>query len=158
MLSAYQLSVDLGQSTKGYMVSSLEVDSFFYNTATLLKGDTNFLDLYGTWARNIYAGPYYFRIPYCTPYASSFTDCAESFIDNKNLYAMMLPLSCHVATVIPETVFKFNYSNEWAPSDITYSFVLPRKTYVIVMYQYSGRIRNGLTHMVMHLSVDLVPQ
>ena len=153
VLSAYQLSVELGHSTKGHMVSSLEVDSFFYNTATLLKGDTNFLDLHGTWARNIYAGPHYFQIPYRTPYASSFTDCAESFTDNKNLYAMMLPSSCHVATVIrPETVFNF------FPSDITHSFVLPRQTYVIVMYQYSGRIRNGFTHMVMRLSVDLVPQ
>ena len=159
VLSAYQLSVELGQSTKGHMVTSLEVDSFFYNTATFLKGDTNFLNLHGTWARNIYAGVHYFRIPYRSPSSSSFTDCAESFTDNKNLYAMMLPSSCRVATVIrPETVFNFSNSNDWAPSDIIYSLVLSKQTYVIVMYQFSGRIKNGYTHMVMRLSIDLVPQ
>ena len=45
VLSAYQLSTEL--ATPGHVVTSLVVDDFFYNTATFLKGDTNFLDLHG---------------------------------------------------------------------------------------------------------------
>ena len=157
VISAYQLSVDM--ESPGLMVTSLKVDSFYYNTATFLKGDTNFLDLHGTWARNVYDGLHYFSITYRTPNALSFTDCKENFADNKNLYAMILPPSCHVAAVVrPQTTFNFGSTNEWAPSDVIYSLTLTKQTYVIVMYQHSGRISNGETHMVMRLNIDLVPQ
>ena len=64
---------------------------------------------------------------------------------------MMLPKFCVVNAVIrPEMTFNFSNSNQWAPTDI--------QNYVIIMYQHSGRIKNGYTHIVMCLSIDLEPQ
>ena len=156
VLSAYQLSTEM--ATPRHVVTSLVVDDFFYNTATFLKGNTDFLDLHGIWARNIYAGPHFFNIHYRSPSDSSFTDCGEAgFTDHKNLYAMMLSPSCQVAAVIrPETTLNFNDSNEWAPTDIKYSLTLSNGGYVLIMYQYSGRISG--TYIVMRLSIDDEPQ
>ena len=111
VLSAYQFSTEMVSAD--YVVTSLTVDGFHHNTATLLKGNNAFLDLHGAWARNIYAGPHYFNILYRAYAAArlSFTDCKEKYKNNQNLYAMMLPPSCSVASIQPKGKFSLNNSN-----------------------------------------------
>ena len=53
VLSAYQFSTEMASSS--HMITSLDVDGFHHNTATLVKGNNAFLDLHGAWARNLYA-------------------------------------------------------------------------------------------------------
>ena len=153
VLSAYQFSTEMA-SPSHVVTSYIEVDGFHLNSAVLLKGNNAFIDLYGAWARNMYAGPHYFNLQYHTPTGLSFTDCKEKYINNKNLYAMLLPPSCNAYT---------DYStknkivlNRWASTDVTYSFTLSKLSYVIVMYQYSGT--SGNSHVVMRLSIDSVVQ
>ena len=154
VLSAYQFSTDMASSS--HMVTSLDVDGFHHNTATLFKGDNAFLDLHGAWARNLYAGPHYFGIQYRTYVSVSFTDCKEKYINNKNLYAMMLPPSCTAYSIQPKGTFSLSNSNRWASTDVTYSFTLSKQSHVIIMYQYSGSCGNS--YIVMRLSIDSVAQ
>ena len=155
VLSAYQLSTEMTSSS--HVVTSLEVDGFHHNTATLLKGDNAFLDLHGAWARNLYAGPHYFTIQYRTYRVGlSFTDCKEKYTNNKNLYAMMLPPSCTAYSIQPKTAFSLSNSNSWASTDVTYSFTLSKESHVIIMYQYAGN--GGSSYVVMRLSIDSVTQ
>ena len=154
LLSAYQLSTDMSSSS--YVVTSLEVDGFQQNTATLLKGNNAFLDLHGAWARNFYAGPHYFTIQYRTPAGLSFTDCKEKYTNNKNLYAMMLPPSCRTYSIQPKTTFSLSKSNTWASTDVTYSFTLSKLSHVIIMYQYAGNSDNS--YVLMRLSINSVVQ
>ena len=139
-----------------HVVTSLGVNGFQHTTATLLKGDNAFLDLHGAWARNVYAGPHYFNLQYRTPTALSFTDCKEKYVNNKNLYAMMLPPSCNGYTVQPKTKLFLGNLNRWASTDVTYSFTLSKLSHVIIMYQYSGG--SGNSYVVMRLSIDSVSQ
>ena len=81
VLSAYQLSTDMPSSS--HMVTSLDVDGFQHNTATVHKGNNVFLDFNSAWARNLYAGPHYFGIQYRTYIGLSFTDCKEKYIKTK---------------------------------------------------------------------------
>ena len=155
VLSAYQFSTEM-VSRRSHVVASLEVDGFNLNTATLIKGDNRFLDLHGAWARNVYAGPHYFNIQYRTPTGLFFTDCKQNYINNKNLYAMMLPPSCNAYTIQPQTKLSLGNSNRWASTDVTYSFKLLQQSHVIIMYQYSGT--SGNTHVVMRLNIDSVAQ
>ena len=154
VLSAYQFSTDITSSS--FVVTSLDVDGFQQNTATLLKGNNTFLDLHGAWARYMYDGPHYFRIQYRTPAGLSFTDCKEKYKNNKNLYAMMLPPSCKVYTIQPKGTFSLSNFNRWAATDVTYSFSLSKQSHVIIMYQYAGS--GGNSYVVMHLSIDSVVQ
>ena len=154
VLSAYQLSTDMTSSS--HVVTSLEVDGFQQNTATLLKGDNAFLDLHGAWAKTLYTGLHYFTIQYRTPTGLSFIDCKERYTNNKNLYAMMLPPSCRAYSIQPKSMFSLSNSNSWAPTDVTYSFTLSKESHVIIMYQYAGR--GGSSHVVMRLSIDSVAQ
>ena len=154
VLSAYQLSTDL--TYPNHMVTSLHVDGFYHSTATIHKGNNAFLDFDGAWARNLYAGPHYFSILYRTPMSLSFTDCKEMYTNNKNLYAMMLPLSCKAYYVQPKTTFFLSNSNSWASTDVTYSFTLSKQSHIIIMYQYSGH--GGNSYIVMRLSIDAVAQ
>ena len=154
VLSAYQFSTEM--ASPSHVVTSLEVDGFHLNTAVLLKGDNAFLDLHGAWARNIRAGPHYFNLQYRTPAGVSFTDCKEKYINNKNLYAMMLPPSCTAHSIQPKTKLSLGNSNTWASTDVTYSFTLSKLSHVIIMYQYSGY--GGNSHVVMRLSVDSIVQ
>jgi len=154
VLSAYQFSTEM--TSPSHVATSLQVDGFFHNTAAFHKGDNDFLNLHGAWARSIYAGPHYFGILYRTPADLSFTDCKENYQNNKNLYAMMLPPSCSVATIQPKGKFSFSNSNRWASTDVTYSFTLSKQSHVIIMYQYSGYLDNS--HVVMRLSIDSVVQ
>ena len=154
VLSAYQFSTEM--ASRSHVVASLEVDGFNLNTATLLKGNNHFLDLHGAWAKNVFAGPHYFNIQYRTPTGLSFTDCKEKYINNKNLYAMMLPPSCNAYTIQPQTKLSLGNSNRWASTDVTYSFTLSTLSHVIIMYQYSGT--SGNSHVVMRLSIDSVAQ
>ena len=154
VLSAYQFSTEM--ASRSHVVASLEVDGFNLDTATLLKGNNHFLDLHGAWARNVYAGPHYFNIQYRTPTGLSFTDCKEKYINNKNLYAMMLPPSCNAFTIQPQTKLSLGNSNSWASTDVAYSFTLSKLSHVIIMYQYSGT--SGNSHVVMRLSINSVAQ
>ena len=154
VLSAYQFSTEM--ASPSHVVTSLEVDGFHLNSAVLLKGNNAFLDLHGAWARNMYVGPHYFNLQYRTPAGLSFTDCKEKYINNKNLYAMMLPPSCNAYIIQPKTKLSLSNSNSWASTDVTYSFTLSKLSHVIVMYQYSGS--GGGSHVVMRLSVDSVAQ
>jgi len=99
-------------TSPSHVVTSLGVDGFNHNTATFKKGNNAFLDLHGTWARNMYAGPHYFNIRYCMPTGLSFTDCKEKYQNNKNLYAMMLPPSCSVVIIQPKGKFSLSNSNK----------------------------------------------
>ena len=154
VLSAYQLSTEM--ITPNYVVTSLEVDGFYHNTATLLQGNNAFLGLHGAWARNLFAGPHYFTIQYRTHTGLSFTDCKEKYSKNKNLYAMMLPLSCKVAVIDPKTSISLSDSDKWASTDIVYSFSLSKQSHVIIMYQYAGH--GGNAYIVMRLNIDSVAQ
>ena len=154
ILSAYQFSTEM--ASRSHVVTSLGMDGFHHSTATYKKGDNAFLDLHGAWARNIYAGPHYFNVQYRTATALSFTDCREKYVNNKNLYAMMLPPSCNAYTVQPKTTLSLGNSNKWASTDVTYSFTLSKLSHVIIMYQYSGY--GGNSHVVMRLSIDSVVQ
>ena len=150
VLSAYQFSTEM--ASPSHVVTSLEVDGFQQTTAAFLKGDNDFLDLHGAWARNMHAGPHYFSIQYRTPAGFSFTDCKEKYDNNKNLYVMMLPPSCKAYSIQPKTTFSLSNSNSWASTDVTYSFTLSKLSHVIIMYQYSGF--SGNSHVVMRLSID----
>ena len=154
VLSTYQFSTEM--TTQSHVVTSLEVDGFHYDTATLPKGDNVFLDLHGAWARNLYPGQHYFTTQYRTPTGLSFTDCKENYKNNKNLYAMMLPPSCTAHPIQPKGTFSLSNSNRWASTDVTYSFTLSKQSHVIIMYQYSGP--GGRSHVVMCLSIDSVVQ
>ena len=156
VLSAYQLSTEMIASS--HMVTALNVNGFHQHSTSFLKGNTAFLDLHGAWAGNGRVGLYYFGIQYRTPTTLSFTDCKEKHRNNQNLYAMMLPPSCKVTTVHPNTSFSFSSSNRWASTDVTYSFTLPRINHVIIMYQYAGYSTSGNSHVVMRLSIDSTPQ
>ena len=153
-LSAFQFSTQMAASS--HMVAALNVNGFHQHTASFIKGNSAFLNLHGAWAGNGHDGLHYFGIQYRTPTTLSFTDCKEKHSNNQNLYAMMLPPSCKVTTVHPNTSFSFSSFNRWASTDVTYSFTLPRINHVIIMYQYAGY--SGNSHVVMRLSIDSTPQ
>ena len=150
ILSAYQFSVEMVSTS--HLVTALEVDGFYQQTTSFIKGNAAFLDLHGGWAGNACAGVHYFSIQYRTPTSLSFTDCTE----NNNLYAMMLPPSCNAVTVNPESSLTLNDSNKWAPTDLIYSFTLSKQSYAIIIYQYAGD--SGGSHIIMRLNIDSVSQ
>ena len=154
VLSTYQFSTEMTPSTD--VVTSLEVDGSQQSTATFLKGNIDFIDLHGAWARDMYAGLHYFGILYRSSVSLSFTDCKEKYINNKNLYAMMLPPSCKAYSIQPKGTFSLSDSNRWASTDVTYSFTLSKQHHVIIMYQYSGHGANS--HVIMRLSIDSMAQ
>ncbi|XP_065885081.1 uncharacterized protein [Dysidea avara] len=154
MLSAYQFSARM--ASLSHVVTALNVDGFHQPTTTLLKGNNVFLDLHGAWAQYYFTGPHYFSLMYRTFAGLTFTDCKEKYTDNKNLYAMMLPPSCRVISINPETSTTLDNSNTWAPTDLTHSFTLSKQSHVIIMYQFSGD--GGDSHIVMRLSINSVPQ
>ena len=154
VLSAYQFSTEMANPR--HVITSLELDGFHLYSPTLIKGNNAFLDLHGAWARNVYTGPHYFNLQYSTLTAFSFTDCREKYINNKNLYAMMLPPSCNAYTIQPKTTLSLGNSNKWASTDVTFSFTLTRLRHVIIMYQYSGW--SGNSYVVMRLSIDSIVQ
>jgi len=157
VLSAYQLSTENTSASFIHMVTSLQVDGFYHNTASLHKGDDAFLDLHGAWARYMYAGPHYFGIQYRTPHDLSFTDCKEKYRDNKNLYAMMLPSSCRIVAIVnPKTSISLNNSDEWTSTDVTHTFRLSMQHHFIIMYQYTGY--GGNSYVAMRLNINSVPQ
>ena len=153
VISVYQFSVEM--TFPSHMAASLGVDGFHHTTATSHK-DNHFLDLHGAWARNLYVGSHYFDMQYRTPTSFSFTDCKEKYVNNKNLYAMMLPPSCRAYSIQPKDKFSLSNSNRWASTDVTYSFTLSKLSHVIIMYQYSGH--GGNSYVVMRLSIDSVAQ
>ena len=154
VLSAYQFSTEM--ATPSHVLTALDVNGFHQHTTSFIKGNNDFLDLYGAWAGYSRDGLHYFGIQYRTPAGVTFTDCKEKYKNNQNLYAMMLPPACTATTVQPKTSFSLSNSNRWASTDVTYSFTLSKQSHVIIMYQYAGN--SGNTHTVMHLSIDSVTQ
>ena len=159
ILSAYQLSAEL--ASPNYIVTALDVNGFYQRSSVFLKGPYNSLLLHGVWADNYRTGIHYFNLLYRTPVKFSFTDCNEDTqgLNNKNLYVMMLPVSCKVYKVSPASIFTPGRTNRWAATDVTYSLVLSKQSHIIVMYQYAGR--GGGTapnsHFVTRLSINSVP-
>ena len=51
-------------TSSSHVVTSLDVDGFQQNIATLLEGNNDFFDLHGAWARSMYDGSHYFGIQY----------------------------------------------------------------------------------------------
>ena len=90
------------------------------------------------------------------PTGFSFIDCKEKYINNKNLYAMMLPPSCRAYSIQPKTKLSLSNSNRWGSTDVIYSFTLPKLSHVIILYQYNGF--GGDSYVVMRLSIDSVVQ
>ena len=154
VMSAYQFSAEMVAPSNVF--TALEVNGFHYHTTVIMKGNNDFLDLHGAGARQLYTGVHYFNMLYSTPTKFSFTDCIENYKNNKNLYAMMLPPSCNVATINPKNSFRLSNSNSWAPTDLTHSFTLSKQSHVIIMYQYAGF--SGNSHTIMRLSIDSIPQ
>ena len=141
-----------------YIVTALGVDGLQQHTTSYINGLNTFLDLRGAWAGYTRAGIHYFNIQYRSPISFSFTDCKHKVESNTNLYAMMLPSSCRVTTVNPETSITLNMSSTWLPTDVFTSFTLSKQSYVIIMYQFAGVSGNLNSFIVMRLSIDSIPQ
>ena len=154
VLSAYQLSTEM--VSPNAVVTALEVNGFHQHTTSFLNGNNPFLSLHGVWAEYRAASYINFNILYRSPSAFSFTDCKEDYRNNKNLYAMILPSSCKVATVNPRTSLKLSTANVWASTDVTYSLKLAKQSHVLAMYQFAGNCT--LKTVVMRLSINSVPQ
>ena len=139
ILSAYQLSTEM--SSASHLVTALDVNGFYQQSTSNIKGNSIFLDLHGAWAANYSRGIHYFNILYRTPTTFSFTDCKYDYKDNKNLYAMMLPPSCKVVLVNPRTSIEFNKIqwNEYLETDLIYNLTLYQGSHVIIMYQFAGK-------------------
>jgi len=152
ILSAYQLSTEM--SSRSHVVTSLNVNGFHQQSASFVKGDNDFLDLHGAWAQYYPAGIHSFNVMYRSPAKFSFTDCQQNYT-NKNLYAMVLPESCRVATITPTGVFTLRKTSQWASTDVNYTLTLDKKSHVLVMYQYSGFAKNS--YVLMRLSINSVP-
>ena len=136
----------------GALLTALNVDGFHQQSAQLIKGYANFLDLSGAWAENVRLGLHYFGIQYRTHSGLSFTDCRERYDNNKNLYAMMLSPTCRAITVNPKGGHTLPGGNKWSETDVAHTFKLTKNTHVIIMYQYSGYSAN--THIVMRLNIN----
>jgi len=68
----------------------------------------------------------------------------------------MLPTSCKVFKVSPESSFNPFTNNRWAATDVTYSLVLFKQSHFIIMYQYAG-YGDGTALCSYFVSVDHVP-
>ena len=154
VLSAYQLSADMA-STRS-LVTALEVNGFHQPTSSSLQGRNPFLSLHGVWAEYRAASYINFNILYRSPGALSFTDCKEDYTNNKNLYAMILPPSCRVASVNPRTSLKLGTSNVWAATDVIYTLRLTKQAHVFAMYQFAGSFVSKT--IVLRLSINSIPQ
>ena len=139
ILSAYQLSTEM--SSPSHLVTALDVNGFYQQSTSHIKGNSSFLDLHGAWAAKYSRGIHYFNILYRTPTTFSFTDCKYDYKDNKNLYAMMLPPSCKVVLVNPRTSIEFKKIewNEYLETDLMYNLTLYQGSHVIIMYQFAGK-------------------
>jgi len=149
IMSAYQFSAEL--TSPNYIVTALNINGFYRQSSTFIKGLHNSLLLHGVWADNYRTGIHYINLLYKTPAKFSFTDCEEKYFDNRNLYAMMLPESCKVYKVSPKNSFSARGNHSWVTTDVTYSLVLSQQTHVIIMYQISG-----YGHFVTRLSINSV--
>ena len=139
ILSAYQLSTEM--TSPSHLVTALDVNGFYQQSTPHIKGNSSFLDLHGALASHYSSGIHYFNILYRSPTTFSFTDCKYDYKNNKNLYAMMLPLSCKVVTINPRSSIEFAAvgSNTYPDSDLKYSLTLTKGSHVIIMYQFAGQ-------------------
>ena len=139
ILSAYQLSTEM--SSRSHLVTALDVNGFYQQSTPLIKGNSLFLDLHGSWASHYSSGIHYFNILYRSPTPFSFTDCKYDYKNNKNLYAMMLPLSCKVVTINPRSSINFAAvkHNIYPDTDLIYNLTLTKGSHVITMYQFAGQ-------------------
>ena len=138
------------------MVTALEVNGLHQPKTSFLQGNDPFLNLQGVWAE--YRATSYMNssVLYRSLSAFSFTDCKEDYRNNKNLYAMILPPSCKVATVNPRTSVTISTANIWASTDVTYTLNVVKQSHVLIMYQFAGNCVQKT--VVLRLSINSVPQ
>ena len=142
ILSAYQLSTEM--SSPSHLVTALDVNGFYQQSTPIIKGTDLYLDFYSAWAGYYRKGIHYFNVLYITPQTFSFTDCQYDYKDNKNLYAMMLPQSCKVASVNPRKNLALQKTVSWLETDLKYSLTLGKLCHVMIMYQFSGQGPNNV--------------
>ena len=143
ILSAYQLSTEM--SSPSHLVTALDVNGFYQQSTPHIKGNSSFLDLHGAWASHFSTGIHYFNVVYRSPTPFSFTDCKYDYKNNKNLYAMLLPLSCKVVALNPRSSIEFaklRY-DVYQETDLNYSLALTKGSHVIIMYQFAGQSSNS---------------
>ena len=158
ILSAYQLSTEM--LSPSHLVTALDVNGFYQQSTPHIKGNSSFLDLHGTWARHFSAGIHYFNILYRSPMPFSFTDCKFDYKNNKNLYAMLLPLSCKVVSLNPRSSIEFVAlrHNIYQKTDLKYSLTLTKGSHVIIMYQFAGQSsdNDSLYYFKMRLTINSI--
>lgn len=155
VLSAYQFSTELKSPSTHTVVTALEVNGFHQPKTSFLQGNDPFLNLHGIWAEYRATSYMNFNVLYRSPSAFSFTDCKD-YRNHENLYAMILPPSCKVATVNPRTSVKLSTANVWASTDVTYTLNVVKQSHVLVMYQFAGNCVQKT--VVLRLSINSVSQ
>ena len=146
ILSAYQLSTKM--SSPSHLVTALHVNGFYQQSTPHIKGNSSFLDLHGTWASHFSAGIHYFNILYRSLIPFSFSDCKYDYKNNKNLYAMLLPLSCKVVSLNPRSSIEFAALKHYVyqETNLKYSMTLSKGSHVIIMYQFAGKSSDNNSH------------
>ena len=151
ILSAYQLSTEM--SSPSHLVTALDINGFYQQSTPCLQGNNLFIALQGAYAGQYSKGIHYFNVLYRSPTTFSFTDCQYDYKDNKNLHAMMLPPSCKTVLVNPRTTVTIPQSG-WTATDLKYSLVLSKLSYVIIMYQYTGYGAHLNYHLVTRIKIN----
>lgn len=135
VLAAYQFST----SSSSQVFSSLDHNGFQLPSTAFVAHTTSksYLDLHGIWAKQLDDGIHYFNVLYRSPSAFYFTDCQLKHRNNKNLYVMILPLTCKVVTVNPRTNYEVK-NTSWIKTDVCYQLELNKIQHVIVMYHFTS--------------------
>ena len=120
---------------KCHPFTALDVNGFYQQSTPHIKGNILFLDLNGASASHYSSGIHYFNILYRSPITFSFANCKYDYKNNKNLYAMMLPLYCKVVTINPRSSIEFAAVGGRKNSDgnLKYSLTLTKRSHVIIM-------------------------
>ena len=135
ILAAYQTSI-YTSSSSGYMMARMEYnDQQIKYTSMINQGA--YIELNGLWVKHLPDGDYHFGMSYRNSYTSSFVGCIESYLNNKNLYAMTLPSRYSVIANIEPASSLCLSSSSWRVTDLSYKVRLSTG-HVIVRYQFSG--------------------
>ena len=151
ILAAYQFSVYTSSSSR-YMMARMNVNDQQLKSTTMIN-QGYYIDFSGLWMKYQYDGEYHFGITYRNTYSRTyFEDCRNSYKDNKNLYAIVLPSRCRVVCNIePTSTWSYSYSS-WKNTDISCSFSLYQDTHLLVRYQYTSTGRNTYTKMCLAIN------
>ena len=155
ILAAYQLSTEM--SSPSHVITGLSVNGFYQQTTPHINGNSEYLNLQGTWAGYYADGIHYFNVLYRSPTTFSLTDCQHDYRDNKNLYAMMLPPSCRITTINPRNTISVRGSG-WRDTDLKHTLILSKLSQVIITYQYTGHGPNDNHYMVLRIKINSIVQ